>query len=48
MAYEYRYDPEDFDPVSDVKAINTDLQEDIDLLAVQFIPQKPTMNHTLR
>ena len=27
-AYEYRYDPEDFDPVSDVKTINTDLQED--------------------
>ena len=27
-AYEYRYDPEDFNPVSDVKTINTDLQED--------------------
>ena len=28
IAYEYRYDPEDFYSVSDVKTINTDLQED--------------------
>ena len=27
-AYEYRYDPEDFNPVSDTKTINIDLQED--------------------